>query len=68
MLKLKPDSNRFNPFEMCSEVDAVERIKRIVETAPPFGSPENLAQLEAARRDAERFLELARMPTDTLPH
>jgi hypothetical protein len=64
----KKTENRFNPFAVSSAEEIVSRVKRILDTAPPFGSPENIAQLHAARKEGEQFKALLTSPTNTLPH
>jgi hypothetical protein len=59
--------NLFNPFVECEDGKIAEHIWRIVEMAAPFGSPENLAELEAARRRGEQLVMLVTAPTNKLP-
>lgn len=51
-----------------NEERVVELLRHVYETAPPFGSPENLAQLDSAEREGRQFEMLVMLPTGTLPN
>ncbi|MBK3780187.1 hypothetical protein G3A43_07945 [Paraburkholderia aspalathi] len=60
--------NTLNPFLVADTELITRRVQRILADAPPFGSPENIAQLQAAQQDAKRWTALALLPTNTLPN
>jgi hypothetical protein len=48
--------------------DFVALGRKIIADAPLFGTPENLAELESAKIDGDRFESLVMLPTDTSPN
>ena len=57
--------NTLNPFAFCDAEALTEYVRKGLENAPPFGSPENLAQLEEAATSGEQMAALITLPTDT---
>lgn len=58
-------TSSINPFEIC-DTEAMEiHIQKVIDEAPPFGSPENIAQLEVAHKAGERLAVLITLPSNT---
>lgn len=60
--------NTLNPFELCDTEAMAQHISKALADAPPFGSPESLAELESFRKQGEQLAALIALPTDTRPN
>ena len=60
--------NTLNPFELCDTEAMAQHISKVLADAPPFGSPENLAELESFRKQGEQLATLIALPTGIRPN